>query len=419
MRLVALEDQRLLRTPDGRTWSMYPIGFVRDYLRVFDSVRVVARSLAVTCPPKGALPADFDGVEYWAAPHYQGPAQFLLKAVQVYRSVRASFNDSDAILLRVPSQIATCAEPLLRRAGHPYAVQVVGDPAEVFAPGVVRHPLRAVFRRWYVNRLVAQCAHASVASYVSEQSLLGRYPPSADTFVTSFSDVHLDDQSFVAAPRQWTHAGPGRIVAVGSLDQLYKGPDIALSAILRCRQRGFEPRLDWFGTGRYQARLEARVHRLSLTNQVRFHGHVSGGEQIRRALDAADLFILPSRTEGLPRSLLEAMARALPCIASSVGGIAELLDRRDLVPPGCANALAEQMMSVFSDPRRMTQMAQRNWRKARSYHQDQLLSAKLRFLRELQHQTHVWQSRRVAPAKACDPRGEKPWDKRCAFREDS
>jgi glycosyltransferase involved in cell wall biosynthesis len=94
---------------------------------------------------------------------------------------------------------------------------------------------------------------------------------------------------------------------------------------------------------------------------------VSAGQGVRHELDQADLFVLPSRAEGVPRAMLEAMARGLPCIGSAIGGIPELLHREDLVPPDNAPRLAELISQVFSDQERLCRMSARNLAKAHSY----------------------------------------------------
>ena len=88
-----------------------------------------------------------------------------------------------------------------------------------------------------------------------------------------------------------------------------------------------------------------------------FLGQLPAGEMVRAQLDKADLFILPSKTEGLPRALVEAMARALPCIGTTVGGIPELLPSEDLVPPGDVKALAETIEDVLRRPERLAKMS--------------------------------------------------------------
>ncbi|GAB3976194.1 glycosyltransferase family 4 protein [Plantactinospora veratri] len=86
------------------------------------------------------------------------------------------------------------------------------------------------------------------------------------------------------------------------------------------------------GDGRYRPRLERLATDLGVRRQVHFTGTISAATEVRRQLDAADLFVMPSRTEGLPKALIEAMARGLPAVATSVGGIPELLPRRTWWP---------------------------------------------------------------------------------------
>jgi glycosyltransferase involved in cell wall biosynthesis len=74
---------------------------------------------------------------------------------------------------------------------------------------------------------------------------------------------------------------------------------------------------------------------------------------VDQLLDGADLFVLPSRSEGQPMAVLEAMAHGLPVIAGAVGGIPELLDHGRcglLIPPGEVDALVEALRRLLTEP---------------------------------------------------------------------
>jgi glycosyltransferase involved in cell wall biosynthesis len=89
-------------------------------------------------------------------------------------------------------------------------------------------------------------------------------------------------------------------------------------------------------------------------------------------LDSADVFVLPSRTEGLPRALVEAMARALPAVATDVGGNAELLDPEFIIPVDDAAALADRLRRLWSDAALWQQQSARNLAVARTYSAERL-----------------------------------------------
>jgi glycosyltransferase involved in cell wall biosynthesis len=136
--------------------------------------------------------------------------------------------------------------------------------------------------------------------------------------------------------------------------------------------------------------LEAQVASLGLGERVHFCGHLLSSALVRYELDRADLFILPSRQEGLPRAMIEAMARSLPCIGSTVGGIPELLPSEDLVPPGDVVALASKIREVVTDSERMAQMSARNLEKAKDYTDQVLCDRRNQFYRYVREMTEKW-----------------------------
>src|SRR6202161_2282263 len=113
--------------------------------------------------------------------------------------------------------------------------------------------------------------------------------------------------------------------------------------------------------------METLARELSIERSVHFLGQLGFGLPVCDFLDSVDLFVMPSRAEGLPRALVEAMARGCPCIGSSVGGIPELLAPEDLVPRNDPEALAQKIMEVTSDPARMKEMSQRNLARTKQF----------------------------------------------------
>jgi glycosyltransferase involved in cell wall biosynthesis len=109
-------------------------------------------------------------------------------------------------------------------------------------------------------------------------------------------------------------------------------------------------RLRIAGDGPERAALAAEVARLGLDGDVELLGTRSDVDEL---LADADLFVLSSESEGLPMSVLEAMAAGLPVVASAVGGVPELVREGEtgtLVPPGDSAALASAIRRIAEDP---------------------------------------------------------------------
>ncbi len=117
-----------------------------------------------------------------------------------------------------------------------------------------------------------------------------------------------------------------------------------LDAVAVCVGEGLDLDLVFLGDGKYRSALEARAAAHGLADRVCFRGQLATRQAVRDALDQADVFVLPSYQEGLPRAMIEAMARALPCIGSTTGGIPELLPSEYLVAPGDVGALALKIL---------------------------------------------------------------------------
>ncbi|GAA3274375.1 glycosyltransferase family 4 protein [Dactylosporangium vinaceum] len=380
MRLCVTTEQRYLRTPDGRVWSTSDAGneFWQRYRPVFDEVRVVARCAPVPGAPVDARRVDGNGVEVYGLPHYVGPIGFIRQLGRLRKAVRAAFAPEDAVLLRVPSAVAG-------KPRQPFGLEVVGDPHDVFAPGVTRHPLRPLLRLWFTRRLRAQCRAASAVAYVTERALQARYPAAPGAVTAAYSSIQLDEAAFAERPRPDTGIARVRLrlVSVGSLEQRYKGIDTLIEALPRLARSGLEASLVHVGDGRCRPELERLVRERRLGGRVSFAGAVPPGAPVRLFLDDADLFVLPSRTEGLPRALIEAMARGLPAVASNVGGVPELLGPSRMVPPDDPEALARAITALAANPAAMAAASALNLARARTYSAETLTRRRADFYRAL------------------------------------
>ena len=148
--------------------------------------------------------------------------------------------------------------------------------------------------------------------------------------------------------------------------------------------------------------MEHLARDLKIQDRVEFRGNLPAGDAVFAELDQADLFVLPSRQEGLPRAAIEAMARGLPCIGSRVGGIPELIGPDELVPPDDAGALANKIVELLRDPARMTRLSQRNLKMAADLPAMCSATRRVAFYEHLRNLTENW--RRTSPQRSADCR---------------
>jgi glycosyltransferase involved in cell wall biosynthesis len=232
---------------------------------------------------------------------------------------------------------------------------VVSEHASDFALGRLRPRevarARRVFRR------------AAVVSPVS-RDLARRLAPLAGSTPLVAVPNSIDTRLFSPGQR----AGTGRIelLSVGNLVEV-KGHRYLIEALELLRDSGVDASLDMVGDGHLRPQLEHRVEELGIGDRVRFHGHVPK-QRVAEMMRRADVFVLPSLWENMPCVLLEAMAAGLPAVASSVGGVPEIIDRASgvLAEPGSPAALAAAVQEVARsrgayDPRALHENAARRY----------------------------------------------------------
>jgi glycosyltransferase involved in cell wall biosynthesis len=136
------------------------------------------------------------------------------------------------------------------------------------------------------------------------------------------------------------------------------------------------------GDGLLRERFISEAKQAGIEGAVHFAGSM-GGDEVRAAVAQHSLFVLPSFQEGMPRAMLEAMALGVPVIATQVGGIAEVLEVKELVRPGDVAGLCDRIERVVKDPALRRSEAQRHRSIARRFQFSTLQSHYLTYCAEL------------------------------------
>lgn len=141
------------------------------------------------------------------------------------------------------------------------------------------------------------------------------------------------------------------VVSLGRLSP-EKGTAVLIDALALLLQKGMQvPKLRIIGDGPERRALEAMVYERGLVGFVTFLGELSPTE-VRAELAAADIFCMASFSEGLPVSLMEAMAVGTPCVTTWIAGIPELAEdgvTALAVPPARPDRLADAIARILGD----------------------------------------------------------------------
>jgi glycosyltransferase involved in cell wall biosynthesis len=184
----------------------------------------------------------------------------------------------------------------------------------------------------------------AISDYTADLVRESGYQGHVDQFPT-FSDFTMFLEEPTVVPPPGLH-----MVFVGSLDGP-KGVDVLVDAWALVVKQVPAARLSIAGAGPLLQEVRDRIQILQLRDRIHLLGPLSRPD-IRRLLDDASCLVLPSRSEGLGRVILEAMARARPVVATHVGGISEIVaDGRTgiLVPPDDPEELASALVRILGD----------------------------------------------------------------------
>ncbi|WP_018874160.1 TIGR03088 family PEP-CTERM/XrtA system glycosyltransferase [Thioalkalivibrio sp. ALJ1] len=205
-------------------------------------------------------------------------------------------------------------------------------------------------RRWlspWVHRHVTVSAH--LARYLTD---VARIPTERVQHIVN----GVDTERFTADLTAPSSAPECRVI--GTVGRLAPVKDqvtlVQAFALLRARMPEQFPslRLVLIGDGPEAGKLRALVAELGIEDQTSLPGNCS---EMPEQLRELDLFVLPSLAEGIPVTVLEAMATGLPVVASRVGGLPELVEdgvNGTLISPGDAEALSVVLAAYVADPER-------------------------------------------------------------------
>lgn len=378
---------------EGETWGLPSCSdsFFGKYLDVFDSVRVIGEEIKGYLNKSALVKMKNTDIEVCILPKNTRPQDFTNDRF-VRKRLEEEIAKAEAILIKPSSRRGMMAIKIAEKLNKPYMIEMTGDIYNALVQSL------SWVKRMYAPLLYKQITKAirkcEFGLYVSQDYLQKKYPIKGT--ICGCSDVVLeksDTQVLQSRFQKIDWMKPDDVVnlaLIGFYQGNGKGVDTALRAISRLPVN-FQ--LSVLGNGTEENRQKwyayAKVHGVS-KDRLHFPSPLSSPQEVLHWLDDYDFFVFPTRSEGLPRVLVEAMSRGLPCFATNICTIPELLPAECLFELDDDKKLAELLLSYYQDKALMKYIANVNFEHSKDYDAEILTIKRNAFLTEFRNYCEVF-----------------------------
>jgi glycosyltransferase involved in cell wall biosynthesis len=258
-------------------------------------------------------------------------------AIQI---IRNEVKMAEVIILRMPSANATVAYHVAKELNKPFIVEMVACVFDALWNYDWRGKLLAYYKYWSYKKIIKESPYVI---YVTSKFLQGRYPTNG--MQLACSDVILKEVGTDVLEKRlnriMSSIRPIKIITVAAIDVPYKGQADVIKVLSQCNSENFEY---WIVGQGNPEKLQREIESRKLRN-IKILGSVKHDE-VFELMQQADLYIQPSRQEGLPRAVVEAMSVALPILGTDIAGIPELLPEECIYNPNKLENLKSILLSL-------------------------------------------------------------------------
>ncbi|MDG0826068.1 glycosyltransferase [Staphylococcus equorum] len=355
--------------------------FWERYLDVFEEINVISRLYKFENE-------DIDNLNYFNISskknvnfhslNYSNNALNFIKDHKFLKKVKCLVSQNDKIIVRMPSTIGLIVGREALKQKKALAVELVGDPWEAYTSlnsfkGNIYAPIIYMYTKLIVKNAIQ-------VLYVTERKLQNRYPNKGVNNVNA-SNVNIEVTIGREIRKEFTEKENYKIGLIGFLSE-YKGIDIAIKALHNLnKSKTHKYFLSILGTGDKE-----KYYRLAEKFEVIDYIEIKtlpAGDPVINWLDTLDIYIQPSKTEGLPRGLIEAMSRALPAIGTNAGGIPELIEDKYIISKGDFKKLSYLIEKILSNKKIYNTTSAKNFEKAKEYDYSILNNKRYEFYKKL------------------------------------
>ena len=264
-------------------------------------------------------------------------------------------NKYDIYYLKLPF-IASIVFSLMikNKESHIVLTQLVGDPEMAITATMGKK--YKLFAKIFAKFCRISIKRSDYALFVSE-NLMNKYSGTHNNaYVLNESRVR---DSYISEPKKCLNTSKIKILYLGRLS-----PEKNIESIIETLYTfkfDKEIQFDIYGSGPLEGKLKSMINKNGLKNSVNIKGKIQWSEELFNIINNYTVLILPSETEGLPLVLIEAMSQGVPCIASDIGGIPEIIQNGYngyLIKPGNINEIKKALEEVIESPDKYVELSE-------------------------------------------------------------
>ena len=341
------------------------------YLIGNDKIYIYARQVKAIEEPKQLSNINTENIICIRSNIYHSPTDYFMKHNNLKTEVQKALKGINFCVVRLPSFLGGIVYEEAKKIGIPCMVELVGCPWDsLWYYGGIKAKLFSPIMYYKTKREVK---NAKSVLYVTEKFLQKRYPTKGKQI--GCSDVSLldnDENILIKRLHKIDEVKKDKIIlgTIGNVDVKYKGQELVLDAIYELKKLGYNNEYQMVGGGQ-GLKLKEKAKRLKITGNVKYLG-LKSHEEIFKWLDNLDVYIHPSRTEGLCRAVIEAMSRACPCIVSNVGGNSELINEKYIFKKGNVKSLYSKLLLLINSKDNMEESSRQNYSRSLDFEKGKL-----------------------------------------------
>lgn len=342
--------------------------FYQRYLRIFDELRLTTRCVYEDALGQSRVLLDDPRIEYVPLPFFSGPMQYAKVYFKIGKALGHITDGCDAAILRLPSTVAQRVADKVIKAGIPYGTELVFDAKDALESAT--NSIERILWHRIHKQMVNTCNKANGVACVTAHYLQTHYTSKQpDAFFANYSSLALP-KSFYSSERKHPEGKVFVISHVCTQVQYNgrKGYNEIIEAMKLLKERNVNVRVEFAGPDYHNGikQLTDLSKRLGVEDRVKFIGGVNR-QQLSDYLEKSDLYVMPTWAEGLPRVIIEAMAKGLPCITTPVSGNPELVSKHFLVEYSDIKALADRIEELVKNKRLYETASKENFERSLNY----------------------------------------------------